>query len=139
MADKPVQQISGVAVGYLLFAAIMLVIVGILQILAGLVALVDDEFYVATSEWVFEFDVTAWGWIHIIGGVVLVLAGAGLFSGNLAARVVAVVVAAVSVIANFAWLPYQPVWSTIMIVLAIGVIWALTTHGHDLADHREYS
>ena len=81
----------------------------------------------------FEFDVTAWGLIHMILGVVLIASGIGIFSGNVAARTVGVIVAAVAMIANFAWLPYYPVWSIILIAISIAIIWALTAHGRDIA------
>lgn len=112
----------------------MLIIIGVFDVIQGLVALIDDEFYVATDEYLFQFDVTAWGWIHLIGGIILIISGAGIFSGNALARTVGVVVAGLAAIANFAWLPHQPVWSTIMIAIAIAiaVIWALTAHGRDI-------
>lgn len=125
---------SGWAVGWAVFAAIMLMMAGIFQFFAGLVALVDDTFYVVGQEWVFKFDVTAWGWIHLIWGIIVFLAGIGIFSGNVAARTVGVVAAALSAIASFAWLPYQPVWSSIMIAVAVAVIWALTVHGRDITE-----
>ena len=124
---------SSWAVGWAGFAGVMLVIVGVFDVIQGLVALFDDEFYVVTQEWVFEFDVTAWGWIHLILGIVLIASGIGIFSANVAARTVGVIVAAVAMIANFAWLPYYPVWSIIMIAISIAVIWALTAHGRDIA------
>jgi hypothetical protein len=124
---------SNWAVGWSAFAAIMLILIGIYHAMAGLVALFDDTFYVVGREYVFEFDVTAWGWIHLIGGILVVLAGFGIWSGNVLARTVGVGVAALSAIANFAWLPYQPVWSGLMIGMAVAVIWALTVHGRDLA------
>jgi len=75
---------------------------------------------------VFEFNVTTWGWIHIILGVILVLSGVGIFSGNVLGRIVGVIVAALAMIVNFAWLPYYAVWSIIVIVIAIciGIVWA---------------
>jgi hypothetical protein len=121
------------AKGWLLFAAVMLMMVGVFHAMAGLVALFDDTYYVVGREWIFEFDVTVWGWIHLIGGVLLVMSGFGIYSGNVAARTVGVIAAALSAIANFAWLPYQPVWSSIMIAIGVAVVWALTVHGRDLA------
>ncbi|MDX2378145.1 MAG: hypothetical protein QNM02_00115 [Acidimicrobiia bacterium] len=124
---------SSWAVGWAGFAGVMLVVLGVFDIIQGLVAVINDEFYVVTQEWVFEFDVTAWGWIHMILGVVLIASGIGIFSGNVAARTVGVIVAAVAMIANFAWLPYYPVWSIILIAISIAIIWALTAHGRDIA------
>jgi hypothetical protein len=124
---------SGAAVGWAGFAGVMLIIIGIFDIIQGLVALIEDEFYVITKEWVFEFDITAWGWIHLIVGVILIASGIGIFSGNVAARTVGVIVAGLAAIANFAWLPYFPVWSIIVIAISIAVIWALTAHGRDIS------
>ena len=128
---------SSWAVGWTAFAGVMLIIVGVFDIFVGLVALVNDEFYVVGREWVFEFDITTWGVIQIIIGIALLLAGIGLFSGNLAARIVGVIVAGLAAIANFAWLPYYPVWAIIAITICIAVIWALTAHGHDMAESRD--
>ena len=125
---------SGWAVGWSAFASVMLIMVGIFHAMAGLVALVDDTFYVVGETWVFEFDVTAWGWIHLIGGALVALAGFGIISGNVVARTVGVAAAVISALVNFAWLPYQPVWSVVMIAVAIAVIWALTVHGRDIAE-----
>ena len=131
MGQEPMGY-SSWATGWAGFAGVMLVIIGVMDIIQGLVALIEDEFYVITQEWVFEFDITAWGWIHLIVGVILIASGIGIFSGNVAARTVGVVVAGIAAIANFAWLPYFPVWSIIIIAICIAVIWALTAHGRDI-------
>jgi hypothetical protein len=107
---------------------------GIFQFVAGLVGIIEDEFYVVSTKWVFEFDVTTWGWIHMILGVVLFLSGLGILGGNVLARTVGVIVAGLAAVANFLWLPYYPVWSIVMIFLAVAVIWALTVHGRDITD-----
>jgi hypothetical protein len=123
---------SSAAVGWSMFAGIMLGIIGVMDVIQGIVALVEDEFFVVTEEWVFEFDITTWGWIQLILGIVLLLSGIGIFSGNVLARTVGVIVAAVAMLANFAWLPYYPIWSIIIIAICIAVIWALTVHGRDI-------
>ena len=123
---------SSWAVGWTGFAGVMLIILGVLDAIQGLTALFNDTFYVVGEEWIFEFNVTTWGWIHLIGGIILVLAGVGIFSGNVAARVVGVIVASLAALWNFAWLPYYPIWSIILIAIAIAVIWALTAHGRDI-------
>jgi hypothetical protein len=126
-------QRSSWAVGYAVFAAVMLMMIGVFHFMAGLVGIVDDDFYVVTGNWVFEFDTTTWGWIHMIGGVLVVLAGLSVLKGHMYGRIVGTFVAAISALVNFAWLPYQPWWSTLMIALSIAVIWALTAHGRDVA------
>ena len=64
----------------------------------------------------------------------MVLAGFGIFTGNVLARTVGVFIAAASAVAAFVWLPYQPVWSSIIIAIDVIVIWALTVHGRDIAE-----
>ena len=123
---------SSWAVGWTGFAGVMLVVAGVFDIIQGIVAIAEDQFFVITEDWVFQFDVTTWGWIHLILGIVLILSGVGLFSGNVLARTVGVAVAAVTMVANFAWLPYYPIWSIIVIAICIAVIWALTFHGRDV-------
>lgn len=124
---------SAWAIGFTAFAAVLMITVGGLHAIIGLAAIFEDEFYVLTRDYVFKFDVTAWGWVHLIAGLVVAAAGFGLFSGAVWARVIGVIVAALSIIANFAFLPWYPVGSTVIIALDIGVIWALTAHGRDIA------
>jgi hypothetical protein len=127
--SRAAQQTSGWAVGFILFAAIMLIMSGIFQFFAGLVALFNDEFYVATRNYVFQFDATSWGWIHLIGGLIVALAGFGLLAGQTWARVAGIILALLSAIANFAFIPYYPFWALTIITLDIFVIWALAAHG----------
>ena len=124
---------STTAVGLTVFAGIMLMILGIFQVVQALVALFNDNFYVAGQKWVFEFDLTVWGWIHLIIGLVVAVAGYFVFKGAVWARAVGVAVASLSAILNFMWLPYYPVWSLLIIALDVFVIWALTAHGRDIA------
>ncbi len=126
------EQPSGWAAGYAGFAGVMLVVVGFFQACAGLVALVNDKFFVVGQEWVFQFDVTTWGWIHLIVSIVILASGFGIFTGNVAARTVGVLVAVLSAVVNFLWLPWYPVWAIIVIALDVAIIWALTAHGHDI-------
>ncbi len=127
------QEVSGWAVGWTAFAGIYLIIVGFFQAFAGLVGILDDEFYVVTREFILQFDSTTWGWIHLIGGIIVFLAGLYLFTGAVWARVIGVLIAAASMLTAFAWLPYQPVWAIIIITIDGLVIWALTVHGRDIA------
>ena len=126
------QSRSGLAVGITAAAGIMLLIGGVCQALQGLVAIVTNEFFVTTDKWVFQFDVTTWGWIHLLVGVIAVIAGIALFSGKVWARTFGILVAGLSIIVNFAWLPYYPVWAIVIIAFDIFVIWALTAHGRDI-------
>ena len=120
--------------GYSVFAAIMLMMIGIYHAMMGLVAIIDKEFYVATENYIFEFNVTAWGWIHLILGIVVVVAGFGIFRGTMLGRTVGVIVAGLSGLTAFAWIPYYPLWGIVLVALSVAVIWALTAHGTDLAE-----
>jgi hypothetical protein len=98
---------------------------------------VNSDSFVVTSEYIFKFNTAAWGWIHLIGGIVVVVAGFAVFRGSVWARTVGVIIAMFSAILNFAWLVYVPFWSIVMIVVDVSVIWALTVHGRDLATMSE--
>jgi hypothetical protein len=121
------------AVGLTVFAGTIMVLTGAFQAIQGLVALVNDTFYVVGQEWVFQVDVTAWGWVHLLLGALLVVAGIFLFRGAVWARTIGVILAGISALANFAWLPYYPIWAVLVITLDVFVIWALTVHGRDIA------
>jgi hypothetical protein len=115
-------------------AATLMIVVGIFQAFVGFVALVDGtEFYV-TPNFVFAFDTTTWGWIHLIYGVVVAVAGFFVLTGNVVARTVGIVLAGIQAIVNFTWLPYYPIWSILIIALDVLVIWALATTRLDQAE-----
>jgi hypothetical protein len=132
-AGRADQATSGWAVGFILFAGIMMIMVGIWQALQGLIAIFENEFYVATRNYLFEFDATAWGWIHLLIGLLVAFAGWGLLSGRTWARVVAITLAVLSAIANFLFIPYYPFWSLLIIAVDVFVIWAIAAHGRDVA------
>jgi hypothetical protein len=126
-SDAP--EVSGWAVGGMTFAGVMMIIIGSFQVIAGLVAIFDDSFYVVTQNYTFDLDTTAWGWIHLLLGIVILLSGFYLFAGRAWAAATAVVLAVISAIANFFFIPYYPFWSLLMIALAVWVIWSLTRPG----------
>ena len=128
------EKTSGGAIGFILFAAIMMIMIGCFQAFAGLVGLLNDTFYVATRDYVLQFDATSWGWIHLIIGLLVAFAGWGLLSGRTWARVVGITVVVLSAFANFAWIPYYPFWALTIILLDVFVIWALAAHGGELRD-----
>jgi hypothetical protein len=128
------RETSGMAVGFILFAAIILMMSGIFQALQGLVGIFENEFYVATRNYVFQFDATVWGWIHLLVGLIVGFAGWGLLSGQAWARAVAITVALISAIANFLFLPYYPFWALLIITLDVFVLWAVCAHGGDMRD-----
>ena len=124
-------------VGGIVFAAMMMVMIGSFHVVEGLVALFKDEFYLVGPEGlVVNVDYTTWGWVHLIAGIVVALAGGGLLTGRLWARAVGVYVAMVSALFNVAFLAAYPVWSVMMIVVDILVIWAITVHGREMKGFR---
>jgi hypothetical protein len=127
-------QYSSGAVGVISFAGVLMIIAGVFHVVQAIIALVDDKFYVVGPDYVFQFDLTTWGWIHLIAGIVVGLAGAALFAGVTWARVVAVIVAGVSIIANFMWMPWYPFWAITVIAFDVFVIWAVTAHGRDVLE-----
>ncbi|MBL1087348.1 hypothetical protein JK359_36285 [Streptomyces actinomycinicus] len=116
------QQWTG---GLTAFAGVMLLVAGILGVFRGIMAIAHDDVFVTTPNYVFKFDLTSWGWIHLVLGVIAVIVGCGLFSLAMWARVAGVGIAALVIIANFLSLPYYPVWSVVMIALSGFIIWAL--------------
>ena len=125
----PASSPSRWALGGLIFAGTILVIAGTFQALAGLTALLNGAFYVVSDNYSFRVDVTTWGWFHLVLGVVMVAGGAALFAGRSWAGVLAIVIAVVSAIANFLFIPYYPFWSLLVIGLDFWVIWSVTRPG----------
>ncbi|MEU0128830.1 MULTISPECIES: hypothetical protein [unclassified Streptomyces] len=115
------------AAGGTMFAGVLLLVDGVLSIFKGIAGIATDDVYANVNNYTFAFNVTSWGWIHLILGVVLVLVGVGILKGAAWARGVGVGLAALSIIANFVWLPYQPVWAVVSIAIDAFVIWALCT------------
>jgi hypothetical protein len=123
-SDQP--RLSGWALGGITFAAAMMILIGTFQVFEGLAAIINDQFFVVTKHYAFDLDVTAWGWIHLILGIVMLLAGFGLFAAKAWAGVTALILAIMSAVANFFMIPYYPWWSILIIALCCWVIWSLT-------------
>jgi dolichyl-phosphate-mannose--protein O-mannosyl transferase len=121
-------------VGFAFFAGFMLMIVGVFDLIQGFAALFKKDFYAVSSNYVFHFDSSTWGWIHMLIGLVVLLAGLGILRGAVWARTVGVIVAIVVAVENFMFIPIYPVWSIIIIAVAVTVIWALTAHGRDMIE-----
>ena len=128
--------VSGWTVGFAVFGGVMLSLVGFFHVFTGLAAIIEDEFFVVGANYAYEFDATAWGWIHLIYGVILIAAGYGIFSGAAWARVVGITLASLSAVANFFFIPYQPVWAILIIALDVLVIAALAAYGPEEAGVR---
>jgi hypothetical protein len=118
--------------GWIAFAGVIMIIAGALNLFYGIIAAVNDEWVVWTNRSALYLDVSEWGWVHIVLGGIVLLAGIGVFSGNILARIVGVIVASISLIANFFFIPAYPLWAITVIVLNVLVIWALTAHGGEM-------
>ncbi|WP_457028956.1 DUF7144 family membrane protein [Kitasatospora sp. P5_F3] len=119
---------SGAVTGLVMFAGVMMLISGLLGIFQGIVAIAKDDLYVATRNYVFQFDLTSWGWIQLVMGVVLVVVGFGVLKGAAWGRVVGIALVSLNLVLNFLFLPYYPLWSLVVIALSGFVVWALCTY-----------
>jgi hypothetical protein len=122
-------RVSPWAVGGITFAGAMLVLIGSFQFLGGLAAVINDELFDIGRDYAFDLDPTVWGWIHIVLGVLLLVAGFGLFARQTWAGVTALFLAMLSAVVNFLFIPYYPWWALVLIALNAWVIWALTRPG----------
>lgn len=123
---------SGAAVGFTMFAAVLMMMVGSFQAFVGLVGILENEFYAATPNYILELDATTWGWVHLLVGLLVAFAGYAVLSGKTWGRVIGVILAVLSALANFVFIPLYPFWSITVIALNVAVIWALTAHGRDI-------
>ena len=139
MADKSSVR-QEIAADTVIAAAVMLVTIGVLHILQGIAAVGNDDVFVVVADYTYEFDLTVWGWIHIVLGVVIALVGVALFSGGIWARTLTVVIAAASIVVNFLWMPHYPGWAILIIALDVVAIWAvfswIPSSGDDLGERH---
>jgi hypothetical protein len=115
------------AYGIGLFAATVMVTVGLFQIFEGISAILNDDVYAKTPNYVFHFDLTTWGWIQLLIGILVAGTGVALIARQRWALIAGVVLAMLSALANFMFLPYYPLWSLVIIALDVAVAWALAT------------
>lgn len=113
--------------GVAVFAGVVLIVGGVLEVLESISALVNDKYLVVLPNYVYSVDLTVWGWIHLIIGLGLAAIGVFLLLGRDWARIGGLVVAAISAIINFTWLPYAPWWALVLIALDLLIIWALAS------------
>lgn len=123
--DHPIRR--GLAAITTFAVAALFLTAGTLTVLQGIAGLAEDELIVVGDDYTYRLDGTTWGWIHIVIGALILIVAVGLLMAATWARVVAIGLAALSIIANFLWLPYYPLWSILVIVLDVVVIWAVAT------------
>ena len=116
------------AAGAVVFAAALLLINGVLGILQGASAVAKDKVYLVTARYVYQWDLTGWGWIQIVLGAIALVVGVALLADQSWARWAGVVICALSLVSQFLWLPYYPVWAIVVMAIDIFIIWGLTSH-----------
>jgi len=127
------RRTSSAWVGWVVFAAVIAITMGAFEAIEGLVAIFKDQYYLVPSTGlVVSVDYTVWGWVHLIIGVVSILAGIALLQGRSWGRIVVIVLAGLSALVNLGFLSAYPVWATLIIAFDVIVIYALTVHWKDL-------
>jgi hypothetical protein len=121
-------------VGWIAFASAMMIIVGFFQMIYGFSALFNSTLIISGPEHIWLVDLTTWGWIHILFGVLLLAGGLSLGAGQLWAQIFAVILAGLSAIANFAFIPTYPIWSILVITMDVLIIFAITAHGGEIRE-----
>ncbi|WP_340558881.1 DUF7144 family membrane protein [Streptomyces sp. GSL17-111] len=122
------------ASGGTVFAGVLALVYGVIGVLQGIAGIAKDDVYGTIGDYTYAFDTTSWGWIHLVLGVIVALTGLGILMGATWARFLGVFLAGLVIIANFVWLPYQPLWGLVNIALGVFVIWALATSRSSFAD-----
>ncbi|MFJ7064087.1 hypothetical protein [Streptomyces sp. NPDC101115] len=118
---------GGWAAGGTVFGGVLMAVVGILDIFQGIAAIAEDDVYARVGDYVFKFDLTSWGWIHLCLGIVVTIAGFGILKGAEWGRIAGIALASLNIVAQFLFLPYQPWWALFSMAVSIFVIWALAT------------
>jgi len=133
MAKKNATDMSG-WVGWVYFAGVMMAILGFFEMIAGFTALFKDTYYAVLPNSIVSWNFTTWGWIHLITGIIILLAGFAVFAGQVWGRAVGVLIAVLAAVSNMLFIPAYPIWSIIMIVVCFLVIYALIAHGSELEE-----
>jgi hypothetical protein len=120
--------------GFTVLAGMLMILGGLWGFFEGLVAIVHQSFYTSQPNYTFQFNVHGWGWIHLILGVVVAAAGVCVLLGQTWAKLLGIVLAVFSAIANFLFIPFYPIWSIILIAMDVFIIWALAS---GISRHRE--
>lgn len=130
-------EISG-WVGWIVFAGTLMMILGVFHMFEGLIALFRHS-YIAfpTSGLSIQVSYSQWGWLQLLAGVVVFLAGLGLFTGRMWARTLGVIVVSISALVNFAWANIYPFWSLTLLAIDFLVLYAIIAHGSEMKANRE--
>ena len=120
------------ASSFAVFAGLMMIIVGLNQALLGFAGVLEDDVYVPVQDYVYGFDLTTWGWLHLGFGLVLVLMGVSVLRGKAWARAAGIWLVMLNLVASFVFIPYYPVWAVLLIALNVAVIWGLARYDGDL-------
>ncbi|MFB9465598.1 DUF7144 family membrane protein [Streptomyces cinereospinus] len=123
----PTARREGWVTGGVTFAGVLMLCGGVLAVLQGIAAIAEDDVYASVGAYVYELDLTGWGWIHLVVGVLVAVTGWGLLMGAAWARFAGITLAALSLVLQFLFLPYQPVWSVVLMAIDVFVIWALAS------------
>lgn len=127
MSSSPSPVKEGVAGGISIGAAALLFVAAVLSIVQGISAIANDKLFVVGPQYLYSFDLTGWGWIHLLVGILAVVISIGMIMQASWALISAIVIASVSIVAQFLWLPYYPWWAVLVIALDVLVIWAAST------------
>jgi hypothetical protein len=112
-------------------AASVLFLLGVYHFFTGIAAFARSNFYTVGANYPYHVGNTAWGWLHVIGGILLAITGIALFGGQMWARWVGITLAGLSIVLNFFFLPYFPLWALVMIPVAFFAIWAIVRDGSE--------
>ena len=126
-AAGPAAQ-SGWVTGGVTFAGVLMLVNGVLHVFQGIAAVAKDDVYASIGSYVYEIDLTGWGWILMVSGVVTAVVGWGILQGADWARLTGILLAALNLVLQFLFLPYAPVWSIVLIAIDVFVIWALAAY-----------
>jgi hypothetical protein len=127
------RQVTGWA-GWVYFAGFLMVLMGIFEIINGLAALLNDKYFLVRNNNLVVFDYTTWGWIHLVLGIIVLMAGMAVINGRLWGRLFAVLLAILSFVANFTFIAAYPFWSVTIMTIDLFIIYALTVHGSETAE-----
>ncbi|MFD3532847.1 hypothetical protein [Streptomyces sp. NPDC058664] len=125
---RPNSSSSAWAAGGTLFAGVLMLVTGFMDIFQGIAGIAKDDIYTRVGDYVFKFNLTTWGWIHLILGVILVIAGFGILKGAEWGRVTGIALASLNILLQFLFLPYHPWWALFSMAVSVFVIWALATN-----------